>query len=835
MTNRDRDHLFISRTATAEEYRSSGRSNTIRRTITDRQGHAHSLIQQITAAEATGKQRRQEASKQLDITPEANGIYITFESWPGFDLQYSTLNPKRRPPELISTTTTKDENGIETHQANVYIPGGSLGYFLRKIEEYANQETSTGKPKNASFVEQIRQIKLSSLRELWTDNDKDYPEHGPSWWEVWLRKSDGNELDRLSNYAARSGCRLKNQQLGFDDRIIVLVWASAEQLSNALEVLDDIGELRSSRTYASFFVGLEPSEEASWVKDLADRIQPADLNSPVTCVFDTGIDRHHVLLAASLSASDTHSYDPTWSTTDHHGHGTEMAGLALYGDLKSALESSDSVPLHHRLESVKILPPHDDNDPDLYGAIMAESVGRVEVTAPNQRRVISMAVTAPITTDPGRPTLWSSAIDALAAGRSFDSTANSLSYLDESSIEDHRLFLISAGNVQSLSPTDDYLSRCDSEPVEDPGQSWNAVTVGAMTNMASIDHDELGFDDYTPVATAGDLCPFSRTSRPYTRIWPVKPDILLEGGNAGSSTHTVDTPTSHQLLTTRRGSYPGRQLTTTNATSAATAQAAHMAASIWAKYPLFWPETVRGLLVHSAEWTPTMLSYFDPATRTERGPLLRRYGYGVPTLERCLYSATNALTLITEETIHPFQDGKLLEMHLHDLPWPKEVLEGLGETPVRMRITLSYFIEPSPTRIGPERSSRYASCGLRFDVNRPTESPDQFRQRINALAREEEGGYRSSQSQTSNQWYLGSRARNTGSLHSDIWSDTAAAIASMSNISVYPVGGWWKELPTRDRSAQGVRYSLLVSLETPAEEVDLWTPIAQQIATTIEV
>ena len=25
-----------------------------------------------------------------------------------------------------------------------------------------------------------------------------------------------------------------------------------------------------------------------------------------------------------------------------------------------------------------------------------------------------------------------------------------------------------------------------------------------------------------------------------------------------------------------------------------------------ASYPSFWPETVRGLLDHSAEWTPTM-------------------------------------------------------------------------------------------------------------------------------------------------------------------------------------------------------------------------------------
>jgi hypothetical protein len=39
-------------------------------------------------------------------------------------------------------------------------------------------------------------------------------------------------------------------------------------------------------------------------------------------------------------------------------------------------------------------------------------------------------------------------------------------------------------------------------------------------------------------------------------------------------------------------------------------------------------------------------------------------------------------------------------MHLHQLPWPTEVLEDLGPTQVSMRVTLSYFIEPSPNNIG---------------------------------------------------------------------------------------------------------------------------------------
>ena len=60
---------------------------------------------------------------------------------------------------------------------------------------------------------------------------------------------------------------------------------------------------------------------------------------------------------------------------------------------------------------------------------------------------------------------------------------------------------------------------------------------------------------------------------------------------------------------------------------------------------------------------------------------LRCYGYGVPDLGKALSSAENAATLIYEGDIQPFRkEGsscKANEMHLHEIPWPTEVLEEL--------------------------------------------------------------------------------------------------------------------------------------------------------------
>jgi hypothetical protein len=145
-----------------------------------------------------------------------------------------------------------------------------------------------------------------------------------------------------------------------------------------------------------------------------------------------------------------------------------------------------------------------------------------------------------------------------------------------------------------------------------------------------------------------------------------------------------------------------------------------------------------------------------------------------------------------------------------------------------MRVTLSYFIEPNPARRGWKKRYQYASHGLRFDVKGPTESVPEFRKRLNESALAEEEVKPSTQGDADN-WYLGEQARNHGSIHSDILSGFAADLAERGVIGIVPVSGWWKEQPKRDRSEQGARYALIVSVETPGVDTDIWTPVAQQV------
>jgi len=209
----------------------------------------------------------------------------------------------------------------------------------------------------------------------------------------------------------------------------------------------------------------------------------------------------------------------------------------------------------------------------------------------------------------------------------------------------------------------------------------------------------------------------------------------------------------------------------------------------------------------------------------------------VPNLQRALWSAENAATLIYEGELRPFHkvDGEVRshQMHVHRIPWPTRVLEDLGDVDVTMRVTLSYFIEPSPGRTGWKRKHRYQSHGLRFDVNRPEETELEMRRR---LSREEWDGDEEWPDNVpeSRNWIIGDKGRRKGSIHSDWWTGTGAELAACNRVAVFPVTGWWRERPHLHRWDSSARYSLMISIHTDEQEVDLYTPIVNEVTISTE-
>lgn len=812
-------HLFPKATETAEIYTYPGtvKSGDFSTPPRDRKPHAAVLSEHLATALEEAEQRPAPSTE-----PPRQGTVLTFRGDPGFKLKLESLDFRPSGIELLGARI--DESDVM--HATVFVPTGKASYFVKRLEQYAHEDTDGDqpRPRHRALVESIAAIKLATLESLWTDAGTFPTEPGKRrWWEIWLRESavtqnqeDESQRDVVDEFRKRAafvGIDVPKQQLRFPERRVALAHASIRQLLAIENVFDLLAELRLAKLLPGEFLALTPSEQNEFITELKGRVAPPTAEAPAVCHLDTGVNREHPLLEMAIGEEHVLAVFPDWSADDRNGHGTEMAGLALYGCLTEVFGGHEPVQLSHFVESVKIFRTDSPTNPDLWGDLTIQAASRIEIAAPERsKRAFCLTVTVE-GRDDGAPSSWSAAIDQLCFG--VDETAGS------------QLLIVSAGNLP-LELRHEYPDRNFVEGVEDPAQSWNALTVGAISKHSSVGQTE--YSGWEAVATHGDqLSPASRTSCIWrSKSWPLKPDIVMNGGNVAINpiTQRADYVDDLSLLTTRV-SPAGALLTTTGDTSASAALASRFAARLWAQYPTLRPETIRGLMVHSARWSEPM--------RTQGGgkeSLLRSFGYGEPHFDLACWSASNSVTLVVESSLQPFEKTpsgvKTKDMHLHRLPWPVSVLQGLLGTEVRMRVTLAYSIEPSPGRRGWTRKHRYQSHGLRFDVKQPTHTDDEFRKRISAAARDEDE--QMSSESDDREWAIGKRLRCKGSIHSDVWSGTAAELAASGVIAIFPVTGWWKERAHLKCYVKEANYSLVVTIETDEEEVDLYTPIANEIA-----
>ena len=765
-------------------------------------------------------------TETVAFTTVRDGVYLQFEGKSEYDLITKSLEDVRQHVRLLNVS---EDDKIK--RATVYVPAAKKDFFLKKINKYAENETGS------DVITTIEKINNAMVESLWIGRKENIPKDISVWCEIWLRYEVNEQPEEIVNsfYQLCSELEIeyKEKKIIFPERIVALVKTNFKNLKQLMLASGNLAEIRKLNTPVSFYTDMPAWEQKEWVDELEKRLDTSKRSNTSVCLLDTGVNNAHPLIKDVLKDSDMHTVNVARGVDDRKGHGTEMAGIATYYDLQEKLESMSAVEVYHYLESVKILNNPDDNEKELYVAITQQAAYIVETENPNSNRTFCMALTAAESdvSEWGVPTSWSAAIDSLLAGVG-----------DGGEDDKKRLMCISAGNtsIQEVANAEDYLAAVRLHSVENPGQSWNAITVGAYTDKIAITKKE--YKNYSPVVPKGGVSPFTSSSIMWKKSkWPVKPDVVFEGGNLGynpkekflngySELEDLD------MITTCKDFMIGKSLVATNMTSPATAQASWMLANIWHKFPQLWPETVRALLIHSASWTDEMVRRFIPngsVTKNDYRNLLRVCGYGVPSLEKAVYSAQNSVNLIVEDELQPFiKKGNSTptsnEMHLHNIPWPASILESLGEATVRMRVTLSYYIEPGPGQIGWKDKYRYPSCGLVFDVNNPTESKEEFKKRISKAMREE-GDNGNIVANSSEKWMLGAQNRNVGSVHSDIWEGTAVDLSNSNYIMVYPTTGWWKLRTNQKKYNNKVRYALVVSIESPENDVDLYNEITTAI------
>jgi hypothetical protein len=894
-------HIFIESKPESHKYTSTvqggGKSNIPER---ERLQHATRLLAKFDGIWSSNQILKEE--RQAVSLPTRKGIYVEFKSSLNSDLITKSMEDMRQNIRLLNIRTEKNDDGI-IHKATVYIPEGKQSIFLKKVKDYSDpsndiisvsqkdfenisvetdilwqdliknnyinkkgvfkselkiltsetnlqldelfesyrteiwdvlqQSFKNRKPKHSPLVNSIQDIELAVVESLWTDDNKELiPKETFKWCESWIQidenKSFEEQVVLFQTQLEELDISYKGNALHFPERAVFLINANSDILTNLIYSTDQLAEFRIGQEAAGFWSEESNIGQTEWVDDLLSKLEIEDSNIKV-CVLDSGINNGHRLISPLIDDENCLTINPDWGTDDvvektGTGHGTMMAGVVGYGDLQGALESNDNVLLTHKICSVKILPRLGQSEPQHWGDYTEQAIYRAESVNTEKVLLFCMAVTSSVDVDRGKPSSWSGAIDSMCFG-------------NDENIK--RLFIISGGNVRDDSTWQNYPDGNRLISIQNPAQSWNALTVGAYTMKIFV--NDINLSNYVPIASSRQMSPYNSTSALWSNKWTIKPEVLFEGGNILKQDDPQDFwhHSDLQILTTSKN-FQTKQFDTFNGTSSATAEASWLAAKIAYKYPNMWAESIRGLIIHSANWSNEMIEQFntDFSRKSSVLELMRICGYGIPNFNRTLNSFENGLTLIAQEKIQPFikevgKSPRTNEMQLFDFPWPKEELLSLGETHVKLRITLSYFIEPGPGQIGWKDKYRYQSYGLRFDVNKEGETKEEFKQRINKAARDEE--YEKGFTSSDNRWIIGKDNRSIGSVHSDIWEGTAADIAACNLIAVYPVIGWWRERHNLKKYNSKTRYSLLVSLETPVTDVELYTSIINKISTPITV
>lgn len=812
-------HLFVKNVHTSQEYITPP-SPPIKIILPQRDRKIHGDLL-ISSLNKIWDIHNQEVLQRTENgMPIKDGEYITFIS---AEKQLLELGSLSSDGAKLLNVKSNQENKLQI--ATIYIPDNKKEKLIGKIQKYIIEDTKKGLPVSQKLVEKIDKIQRTNIEFIWNSSNEYIPKEEAVWCELWLA-IDKSEIDKkfqiLKGISDFFNITISEGFTFFPERIIVYAKLNYQQLVELSMSFGYIAEVRRAEELNSFWLDQTIINRENWIESAISNITFNQSNNYIT-ILDSGVNIGHLLLKNAINRNDCLTADSNWGINDagHNGHGTAMAGIALFDNLNKILEYNNPLQVNHRLESVKILPP-DGETTELNKChfITQNAINISVINNPDYKRIFCMAVTGKNQNDFGKPSTWSAYLDKIIFG-DFEN--------------DKKIFVISAGNVRENIELLSYPESNLNLSVESPAQSWNAITIGAFTQKI--------LPNTNTVAKKFELSPFSRTSSSWESFWPIKPEVVFEGGNLKKREDgNIERHEDLEILTTSTMGIVNA-FTTFNATSAATATASNFLAKLRNIYPNAWPETLRALMIHSSSWTEEIINQFkiDITKVGDKKKLLRIVGYGVPNLEKAIECKSNYLTFISEEVITPYKlDGtvKTNKIHYYEFPWPSEILANLGETNVTLRVTLSYYIEPNPGDKGYTTKYSYQSSALKFLLINPTEDFENFKVRTNRInienLKDEQGVEKLSEvdyeKNQEKRWFLGADTVFKGSIHSNFWNGSAAEIAVCNKLAIFPLAsGWWKQLKKQKKYDSQLRYSLIVSIETPENTADIYTKIANQV------
>ena len=384
------------------------------------------------------------------------------------------------------------------------------------------------------------------------------------------------------------------------------------------------------------------------IQDVAIAPSPPD-NAPGVVVLDTGLATGHPLLAPAVG--DSQSFLDGAPAADDHGHGTFVAGIALYDDVAKLNRDGQFLP-ELRIFSGRVLDHENRADPGLIENKVERAVRYFVSTY--GCRVFCLTYANPHQVYRGRH------VSGLAVT------------LDALSRELGVLFVVPTGNYEGdeAGPKnwrEDYPRYLTSRHAQliDPAPALNALTVGSL---ARNERNERWPDDpgYRPIARAGQPSPFTRCGPSVNGA--VKPELVDYGGNwmvdaragdhvSGRTPGAGELSVSHEFAT-------GRPFAEDSGTSFAAPRVANAAARVFAAFPKESVDLCRALLVAHARTPEQCRTLFGGDTEDLR----KVTGYGCVNRSALYRSLDDYVTLWGSDAI-PDRHHHFFEIPIPDDFW----------------------------------------------------------------------------------------------------------------------------------------------------------------------
>ena len=420
--------------------------------------------------------------------------------------------------------------------------------------------------------------------------------------------------------------------------------------------------------------------------DIVEPEEPETLTGVV--VVDSGVAIAHPLIAPVLgdAQSFVHQDAAEGGVHDVGGHGTPVAGIAIYGDVGECIASGTFIP-SARLFSARVLNEHNEYDSDLLVETQITNAVTYFLANYPEARVVNLSLgdVKRVYRDGGYQLRLAAVVDELA-----------YKHRDREVI-----FVVSSGNAgvdrdsdQLLQDYPTYLINSPERRLIDPATSAIALTVGGLSYGPGND-THPATPDRVERSVAGDR----GFPSPFTRVgWGVggaiKPDLVDYAGDwRWSAGQIQDEVPRYAGLPSLSGEFaPGnsRLFKTVAGTSFAAPRVANLAARLFQAFPEASSNLVRALIVSSAQVPSSRPASFESIDPCEP-QLLQVYGYGQPDFARARWSAENDVCLVAEGAL-PLDSFCLYEI----TTLPDDFFSAAGKG--HLTVTLAFDPPTRPTR-----------------------------------------------------------------------------------------------------------------------------------------